>query len=829
MLETLGYYKLLDRIGAGGLGEVYRARDTRTGRTVVIRLLPEDLVADPVRRAAFLESARRAAHLSHPNVAALFEIGEDGTHLFLVYEHVAGEGLPVVLADRPMPARRAVEFAIQLADALAEGHAQGLVHGDLRPDKILVTKTGHAKLLDFGIAAFGSGGAARRALPEGLASGALPPSVPVEYMAPEQVLGATGDARTDVFCLAVVIHEMLTGRPPFKAAKPDETAIAILRTPAPSAAQLAADVPPQVDRAVQRALGKSLESRPQSAAEFAAALRQAAESLASPDAARPEDIDAAASRGPAARRWLFAAIIVAALGGVAWLSSDALARTWRLWFVAPPPPIVALVPSEGDGANRPQPYFVRGFLAQSAERFGHTPGFTVVQRSAIVGDRANGAAEVEGARVLLRASLETVADTMTVDASLADATRGDELWSARLTRPRSEALALQTDLVDRVAERLGVPVTTTPQRVRTAARTVDAEGYDLLLQGHHALALDEPARALALLRRATQADPSLAEAHAAYVMAAHAAGLASGIMDRELMRRAAASAAAIDIDLAATQLAAGLAAESVIEAAQHYKRALDLDPSSAVVLAAAGDELAALDPARALDFHRGAARLDGGLLAARIGQIRVRARLGQREAAARELAASPRLSSGGAGRALSVLLGAEADPGSVTLPQDWMPPPAHALKLAMALGSTRADVAAPLAGQAARTAPAYCEAHALVGGLDLDGGSPEARPELDKAAASPNPVCAALAAAALGDAGRTAAALGVIAGQPAWLRAWLRQTGGESMSETLRAGRYPWGKVMASAPVVDVMKQVERVLAETRARVSDELRGLPRE
>ena len=275
----LGYYTILERIGAGGLGEVYRARDTRVGRTVVIRLVPDEVTEDPNRRAALLEAARRAAQLSHPNVAALFEIGEDGSRLFLVFEHVSGEGLPVVLADRPLKVRRAIEFAIQLADALAEGHAQGIVHGDIRPDKILVTKTGHAKLLDFGVAAFGSGAAARAALAQGLSAGTTVSRGPVEYMAPEQILGAPGDARADVFCLGVVLYEMLTGRTPFKGASPEDTAIEILKSPTPIASASNPQVPEGVDRVLARALSKSLDARQQSAAEIASDLRYVAEAL----------------------------------------------------------------------------------------------------------------------------------------------------------------------------------------------------------------------------------------------------------------------------------------------------------------------------------------------------------------------------------------------------------------------------------------------------------------------------------------------------------------------------------------------------------------------
>jgi serine/threonine protein kinase len=161
MFETLGHYKILDRIGAGGLGEVYRARDTRLGRTVAIKVLTADVAGAPDRRARLVRDARAAAVLSHPNIAALYEVGEDQDQLFLVFEYVPGETLKNTIAGRPLNPRRAIDLAVQIADALADAHAAGLVHRDLTSDNIFVTPKGNAKLLDFGLAAWTTSGIAR--------------------------------------------------------------------------------------------------------------------------------------------------------------------------------------------------------------------------------------------------------------------------------------------------------------------------------------------------------------------------------------------------------------------------------------------------------------------------------------------------------------------------------------------------------------------------------------------------------------------------------------------------------------------------------------------
>src|SRR5712692_1363933 len=245
MLDTLGQYKILDRIGAGGMGEVYRARDTLHGRTVAIKLLPPELAADTERRDHLVRDARAATVLSHPNIAALYEIGEDGGHLFLAFEFVPGETLKTVIAGRPLNPRRAVSLAVQIADALAEAHAAGIVHRDLTPDNIIVTPKGNAKVLDFGLATWTAGGAERD----------------VAYMSPEQALGHPGDDRTDIFSLGVILFEMLTGRLPFSGTTHDALAREIVPTRAPVPSSINRSLPPELDALVAKALARNVDDR----------------------------------------------------------------------------------------------------------------------------------------------------------------------------------------------------------------------------------------------------------------------------------------------------------------------------------------------------------------------------------------------------------------------------------------------------------------------------------------------------------------------------------------------------------------------------------------
>jgi eukaryotic-like serine/threonine-protein kinase len=253
MIAQLGQYKILDRIGAGGLGNVYRARDTRTGRTVALKVVDDAIAQDSDRRARFVADAQAATTLSHQNIAALYEIGDDRDHLFLAFEFVPGDTLEATLAGGPMNPRHAAEHGIQIADALAEAHASGLVHGDLNPHNIVLTPKGSAKILDFGLAAWTGGGDIGRA-----------------YKSPEQLQQLPVDYRTDIFSFGVILFEMLTGRRPFS------DATAILSAPALVPSAVKQGLRPDFDPIVTRALAARPDERFEAAATLAAELRSVA-------------------------------------------------------------------------------------------------------------------------------------------------------------------------------------------------------------------------------------------------------------------------------------------------------------------------------------------------------------------------------------------------------------------------------------------------------------------------------------------------------------------------------------------------------------------------
>jgi serine/threonine protein kinase len=315
-LGTLGAYQLLERVGAGALGEVFRARDTRHGRTVAVKRIPAVLAADSRRLTALEQAAARLGAVSHPGVAMLYECACDDGQWFLAQEFVAGQPLVQLLGGHPLNPRRALDLAIEMADALAALHAAGLVHGDVRPESVMVSQKGHAKLLDAGLGAF-TGAGAIRASAAGRLGALAPETLPVvRALSPEEAMGEGGDARADVFGLGVVLYEMLTGQPPFGKATADEALLAVLRVTPPSPSRRQPKASGELDLVVSRALSKSLAGRYQSAARMADDLRAARTSLDAEIAQTPAP-GAAVKRASGSTLWWIAGIALLA-GAAGW-------------------------------------------------------------------------------------------------------------------------------------------------------------------------------------------------------------------------------------------------------------------------------------------------------------------------------------------------------------------------------------------------------------------------------------------------------------------------------------------------------------------------------
>ena len=270
----LGPYKIIAPIGAGGMGEVYRAQDTRLERDVAVKVLSRTLINDAEALRRFEQEARAAGMLNHPNILAIYDIGVEGEQRYIVSELLEGQSLRARIREGPVPPRRALDFAAQLARGLAAAHERGIVHRDLKPENIFLTRDGHVKILDFGLAKLvaprvpsETGTTEPTLIPGHTEPGRIMGTV--GYMAPEQIRGQPGDALSDIFAFGAILYEMLAGKPAFRGESPIETLNAILRDDPPDFFELNLRIPAALDRIVRHCLEKKPEDRFQSARDLA--------------------------------------------------------------------------------------------------------------------------------------------------------------------------------------------------------------------------------------------------------------------------------------------------------------------------------------------------------------------------------------------------------------------------------------------------------------------------------------------------------------------------------------------------------------------------------
>jgi eukaryotic-like serine/threonine-protein kinase len=360
----LGPYEILSALGAGGMGEVYKARDTRLDRTVAIKILPDTLAGDSQFRDRFDREARTISQLDHAHICALYDVGEERGTAYLVMQYLEGETLADRLTKGALPLDQALQVAIQIADALATAHKAGIVHRDLKPGNIMLTKSG-AKLLDFGLAKTGV------ATVSGTNLSMLPTTPPItqqgsilgtfQYMAPEQIEGQEADARTDIFAFGAVVYEMLTGKKAFEGKSQASLIGAIMHAEPTPISTLQALTPPALDRIVRHCLDKRPEQRFQSATDVAFAL----DTLSGVSEGTPA-LDSRAV--PATRRagtlaWKFVAagatviaLVAAPLAVVHWRESPSVPQTVRFLLDLPektsfPPASIASISISPDARH----------------------------------------------------------------------------------------------------------------------------------------------------------------------------------------------------------------------------------------------------------------------------------------------------------------------------------------------------------------------------------------------------------------------------------------------------------------------------------------------
>ena len=346
----LGPYEIVAALGAGGMGEVYRARDTRLGRDVALKILPESFDRESDRLHRFEQEARAVAALNHPNILAVFDVGRHNGSPFLVSELLEGETLRAVLDPRPLPQRKSIDYGVQIAQGLAAAHEKGIVHRDLKPENIFVTKDARIKILDFGLAKLAQKGPAVTANSDGvtLTSSHTVAGVVMgtaSYMAPEQVRGELVDARTDIFALGAVLYEMLSGERVFWRDTTAETMAAVLKEDLPELSDPGHPVSPALDRIVRRCMEKSPDQRFQSAKDLSFALSE----VSGTDSSGAARLAEGPHRVPVLL-WTSIAVALAVVAGATWFLAGRPAVQARMQFAIPVPGEVSHIALSTDGS-----------------------------------------------------------------------------------------------------------------------------------------------------------------------------------------------------------------------------------------------------------------------------------------------------------------------------------------------------------------------------------------------------------------------------------------------------------------------------------------------
>ena len=840
MIDALGHYKILTQLGTGGMGDVFRARDTILGRTVIIKVIPRTITADPERRARFLQDARAAATLSHQNIATLFEIGEEGSHLFLVSEYVPGQPLSKVIGGRPLNIRSALDIAIQLVDALAEAHAQGVVHRDIKPANIGVTPKGSAKFLDFGLVAWTE---ERSTVQTPLQDASAIAFGTVAYLSPEQAVGEPVDHRADLFSLAVIIFEMLTGRAPFAERAASATVVRIAPEAPAAPSSLNPDVPSELDAILLRALANRLDDRYQSAASFAAELRSAAAILDIRTGDR--EPPAIIQRRPAGPTWptrLTAVVVLVLLtGAVGWTGQDAARRLWWRWFGPVLSPVIAVLPFDAGETGRD--YFASGLTEDLVTRLGQIPGLKVVGRSSMREyrgmDLRTMAAELDAA-VVMTGSVRPGSGQIQLEAELVEPQGGVSFWSRQYTNEMSQVFAVQTELAEATARALGITLEPSAARARKKSHVVDARAYDLYVRARDAAVRRDTAQAIEFYELALAEDGGLAEANAGLAQALHLGVLTGEHADDSAtemrIQRAATRAVATDPDLPQAQLAQGLAAASLVDALTSLRLAIDLDPSFAEGYDQIGRQIVELDPVLALRFFEKALELDPLRDLSWMNRVSAHAVLDRFEEAEAAISRGrerwPDQTGWNAELARIEFEQHRYEAGLQLVQEGTMfevsPMSSVVYADALYMSGQRTE-ALGLATRTAARVPSFCEGRATVAALRFAAGDritarslandifEEAdRPNAARSAAR----CAALVAAGISDPTRAAEWLRRIATDEAALRAWIRHVNGISGRMALRRGWFPWSNVTESRAIVEATDRVEEALTALQAEAA---------
>jgi eukaryotic-like serine/threonine-protein kinase len=640
----LGPYEILSPLGAGGMGEVYRARDRKLDRDVAVKVLPQTVANDPDSLARFEREAKSVAALSHPNILAIYDFGSQDGVAYAVTELLEGETLRGKLDGSPVSQRQAVDWALQIAKGLSAAHGKGVVHRDLKPDNVFVTKDGHVKILDFGLAKRVDETQPDEKTSAPTGTGHTQPGTvmgTMGYMSPEQLRGLPVDHRSDIFSFGAILYELLSGRKAFKKDTASDTIAAVLKEDPPELTQSGRNVSPALDHIVRHCLEKDRENRFQTAKDVAFALSEASESTTTVTSGA----QAALSAPPRGKRplWIIAAIVaVLAVAGILWSrkakTGGAAAGTAKR---------IAVLPFENLGSPEDD-YFADGIADQIRGKLASLAGVEVIARASSTPYKKTTKtpkqiADELNAQYLLTATVrwQKSGGTSRVQVSpeLVDVTHPDApttKWQQPFDASLTDVFQVQSDIAAKVADGLGVALAEGEKKTLSEKPTENLAAYDAFLKGEEvstAMAAGDPPtirKALGYYEQAIALDPAFAQGWARVSVANSLlyANAAPEPRYKDRARQAAEKSLAIAPNRPEGYQALGtyyrLCEIDMARAREQYAKGLALAPNNTDLLggSSAAEQAAGLWD-QALEHARQAERLDPRSMAAarRLGAL----------------------------------------------------------------------------------------------------------------------------------------------------------------------------------------------------------------